>query len=111
MDPGRSVPREENELTLSALLLSLTEHSGAQMTVDGIVAHFGRRAFGAVLVIFAAPNLSPLPSGSSTVLGWPLLLIAPQLMFGAKDPWLPKRIANHAVETSFIDGVCRRVAP
>jgi hypothetical protein len=45
------------------------------------------------------------------VLGWPLLLIAPQLMFGAKDPWLPKRIANHAVQTAFIDGVCRRVAP
>jgi hypothetical protein len=81
------------------------------MTVDGIVAHFGRRAFGAALFIFAAPNLLPLPPGSSTVLGWPLLLIAPQLMIGAKEPWLPKQIANRAVETSFIDGVCRRVAP
>jgi hypothetical protein len=81
------------------------------MTVDGIVAHFGRRAFGAALFIFAAPNLLPLPPGSSTVLGWPLLLIAPQLMFGAKEPRLPKRIADHAVETAFIDGVCRRVAP
>jgi hypothetical protein len=105
------VPREEDELTLSSLLLSLTEHRGDQMTVDGIVAHFGRRAFGAALFIFAAPNLLPLPPGSSTVLGWPLLLIAPQLMFGAKDPWLPKRIANHAVGTSFLDGVCRRLAP
>lgn len=111
MEPGRSLPRDEDELTLSALLLSLTEHEGAQMTVDGVVAHFGRRAFGAALFIFAAPNLLPLPPGSSTVLGWPLLLIAPQLVIGAKDPWLPRRIGNHAVATSFIDGVCRRVAP
>lgn len=111
MDPGRSLPLKEDELALSALLLSLTQTSSAQMTVGSVVAHFGRRAFGAALFIFAAPNLLPLPPGSSTVLGWPLLLIAPQLMFGAKDPWLPKRIANHAVETSFVDAVCRRLAP
>jgi hypothetical protein len=108
--PGRSV-REEDELTLSALLLSLTDRRGVQMTVAGIVAHFGRRAFGGALFIFAAPNLLPLPPGSSTVLGLPLLIIAPQLMFGAKAPWLPRRIANHAVETSFLDAVCRRLAP
>ncbi|HET9274022.1 MAG TPA: exopolysaccharide biosynthesis protein, partial [Methyloceanibacter sp.] len=37
------------------------------------------RAFGALMLIFAAPNVLPLPPGASSVLGAPLIFIAAQL--------------------------------
>ena len=51
-----------------------------------IVDHFGHRAFGAVLFVFSVPNLLPLPPGSSTILGLPLVIMAPQLMLGMRSP-------------------------
>jgi len=102
---------EERALTLSTLLLSLADHDGARLSVDEIVAHFGHRAFGALLFVFAAPNLLPLPPGSSTVLALPLLLIAPQLAIGAREPWIPRALGRRTMDAATISAVCRRVAP
>jgi hypothetical protein len=79
--------------------------------VDEIIAHFGRRAFGAVLFLFAIPNLLPLPPGSSTVLGLPLLIIAPQLALGKREPWIPRALGRRTVAPGALASVCRRAAP
>ena len=96
---------------LSMLLLTLAEGGTGPISVDAIIDHFGRRAFGAALFIFAVPNLLPLPPGSSTVLSLPLLLIAPQLAFGANEPWIPRTIGRRTVNRAALLGVCRRIAP
>ena len=49
----------EKRLSLSDLLLTLAEGEAESVSVDTIVEHFGRRAFGAVLFIFSIPNLLP----------------------------------------------------
>jgi hypothetical protein len=112
-DGHAAPPREPDEegLTLSALLLTLADRPAARLSIEEIVAHFGRRAFGAVLFFFALPNLLPLPPGSSTVLGLPLLLIAPQLALGGNEPWLPRALARRTVDAPTIDAACRRLAP
>ena len=107
--PQRTVP--EAHLPLSELLLTVARGPGDTTTLGEIVSHFGPRAFGAVLFVFAVPNLLPLPPGTSTLLGLPLLLIAPQLAFGGHRPWIPKRMARQAVDRETITRVCRRAAP
>jgi hypothetical protein len=101
----------EAHLPLSALLVTLAEGAGTGITVGAIVAHFGPRAFGAVLFVFAMPNLLPLPPGSSAMLGLPLLLIAPQLAIGGRKPWIPARMARQVVDRKMIDRASSRAAP
>jgi hypothetical protein len=110
VDAGEPCARE-TKLTLSALLLELADREGSRLSIDEVLAHFGRRAFGAALFIFAVPNLLPLPPGSSTVLGLPLLIISPQLMVGAKSPWLPRAVGARTVDLSVLRAACRKVAP
>lgn len=57
---------------------------------------FGDRTFGALLLVFALPNLIPLPPGSSTVLGVPLIFIAAQLALGRSVLWLPRSIGERS---------------
>src|SRR3989337_783112 len=51
------------------------------------------RAFGALMLIFAAPNVLPTPPGFSTLLGAPLIFLAAQLSLAWPAPWLPKLMA------------------
>lgn len=82
----------EHRLRLSDILRDLCDESHARETLGEILERFGRRAFGALLFVFAGPNLLPLPPGSSTLLGLPLALFTPQLAAGVKTPWLPARL-------------------
>ena len=62
------------------------------MSLGDLVKAFDERAFGALILIFAAPNLIPLPPGSSSVFGAPLIFITAQLMIGRQRVWLPRRL-------------------
>ena len=90
------MPKRQNDRSqsLSALLRGLCEHPDRKISVGEIVDIFGRRAFGALLFVFAAPNLLPLPPGSSTILGAPLMLLSPQVAVGIHAPWLPRFIED-----------------
>jgi hypothetical protein len=110
VDKGEELLAEE-DMSLSALLLSVAEDRQGLASIDEIVGWFGRRAFGGVLFFFAIPNLLPLPPGSSAVLGLPLLIIAPQLAFGASRPWLPAMVGKRTLQRSTLSDICRRAAP
>lgn len=77
--------------SLTEILRDLCDGEG-ELTIGDIVEAFGRRAFGALLFVFSVPNLLPLPPGSSTVLGAPLVLLAPQVAIGVRHPWLPRKL-------------------
>ena len=78
--------------TLSVVLREICDWPDEHITVGEIVDLFGRRAFGALLFAFAIPNLLPLPPGSTTILGMPLLLLSPQVLIGVNAPWLPRKL-------------------
>ena len=60
----------------SDLLANYARHlNGERVTLGELVALLGNRSFGLLLLLFALPNLVPLPPGSSTVFGLPLLLL------------------------------------
>lgn len=69
-----------------------------RIRIADLTASFGDRAFGALLLVFAVPNLVPLPPGSSTVLGAPLLLVAAQLALGRSSLWLPRTVGNWSLQ-------------
>jgi hypothetical protein len=54
------------------------------------------RAIGAMMLVFALPNVMPTPPGTSAILGLPLVFLAAQLTFGMK-PWLPALIADRSL--------------
>lgn len=83
--------------SLSELLQDLCEGPPGPVRIREMVDHFGHRAFGAVLFAFSVPNLIPLPPGSSTVLGLPLVLLSPQLALGVKSPWLPRSVGERTI--------------
>jgi hypothetical protein len=45
-----------------------------------------RRAVVALILVFALPNVIPVPPGTSAILGTPLLFLTVQLALG-KEPW------------------------
>lgn len=85
-------PEAPKTRSISAIMRDLGADPAADLTLGMIVERFGRRAFGALILIFAAPNLLPLPPGTSTFLAIPMLLIAPQVAIGVKALWLPRRL-------------------
>ncbi|KRB51095.1 MAG: exopolysaccharide biosynthesis protein [Pseudomonadota bacterium] len=100
---------EEQQKPISAVLRELGAEDS--MRLGDIVDRFGRRAFGSLLFVFAIPNLLPLPPGSSTVLGAPLLLLTPQVALGAHAPWLPRWLDDREISGADINRVFNRLLP
>lgn len=96
---------------LSELLTEIADDPEPTVTVGEIVHRLGRRSFGALLFIFAAPNWLPLPPGSSTFLAAPLLFLGPQIALGIHRPWLPRFIDNRQLERARLAGALRKLVP
>ena len=94
---------------ISQIIRDLAERDS--VSVGEIVDVFGTRAFGALLFFFALPNLLPLPPGSSTVLGAPLLLLTPQVAFGVDAPWLPQAVDDRRISGADLKRAFGRLLP
>ena len=101
----------ERTRSLSMLLKTLPEDGEGPVSLDLVIRHFGRRSLGALLFILALPNIFPMPPGASVVLGFPLLLIAPQLVVGAMTPWAPASIRKVAIDRAALTRLCERAMP
>lgn len=98
-------------LALSKLLLKLADDTTRdRIAVSDLLQALGDRAIGALLFIFAFPNILPVPPGTSAVLGAPLVFLAAQLAFGMR-PWLPGMISRRSMSRLDFHGMVKRVAP
>lgn len=87
---------------LSVVLHDLSTGDGTRISVGEIVTALRDRSFAPLMVIFAAPNVLLFIPGSSVFTAVPLMLLAVQLILGRPDVWLPRLIADRAIErTSF----------
>lgn len=106
-DPSTLSPR----LTLrGALYLLALDDSRERIRVADILAALDDRALAALLLVFALPNVLPMPPGTSTVLGLPLIFLAAQLAFGLR-PWLPGAIARRSFSREDFHTLVRRIDP
>src|SRR4051812_19739346 len=96
---------------LSDIIDSLAEGPGPTLTVSEMLQRFDSRAFGAMLFVFGALNMLPLPPGSSTFLSLPILLLAPQVAWGADAPWLPRRIMVRPLKRDDLRRLFHKISP
>ena len=97
--------------SLSELLTSIAENAGQRTTLREIAEALDERSFGAFLLVFSIPNLIPLPPGATLVLGLPLIFVAWQIVAGRNKIWLPRPLANYALEKKTLQKIVTRSVP
>jgi hypothetical protein len=110
--PGPA-PAPGNGRRLSDLLRELAAEAHLERISAGLLLdRFGARAFGALLVIFAAPNMLPLPlPGLSALTGVPLLILSAQLVQRREKPWLPAMVRERSFARAHFAQAVDRLAP
>jgi hypothetical protein len=98
-------------LTLSQTLVDFMKTAGPRITLGQLAERLSERSFASLAILFAAPNLIPLPPGASTVFGIPLIFIAVQMMLGMTKPWLPQVLANRSLDRETCSGMVQRLQP
>lgn len=93
------------------MLRRLADSDEPRVSIGAILDAFGDRAFGALLLIFALPNALPMPPGTSTVVGSPLVFIAFQLMIGRPVLWLPRFIVERSLAREDFAKIAAKVEP
>ena len=98
MNPSDTPTPQAQPLSLSQRLAMIIESAGPdRLTFTELAAQLHSRAWGGLLLIFAAINVLPLPPGTSMFFAIPLLLVSGQMVFGRASPWFPRRIDRRGV--------------
>lgn len=74
------------------------------------LAAFGPNGFGAMMLFLGLANMLPLPPGSSTVLGMPMMMVSWQLMCGRAEVSLPAWASEAGISMTKFRLVAQRLA-
>ena len=95
----------------SVILRTLADEAdGETVSLGQMMATFGERGFGLLLIVFCLPNMIPVP-GVGALFGIPLLLIALQMALGRPRPWLPKSIESKGIKREALVRLVNAVEP
>jgi hypothetical protein len=84
----------------------------AELSLGEMLDHIeGHDGPGPLLFILTLPVLLPLPPGFSMVLALPLLLVAPQIVIGRRDIWLPKMLERRTIKREPLIKLIERILP
>ena len=85
-------------LPLSQRLAQIIEQTAAdRLSFTELARQLHARAWGGLLVIFAAINVIPLPPGMNIFFAIPLMIVSAQMAFGRASPWFPARFDRRGV--------------
>jgi len=96
---------------LSRVIVELGQTAGARVSLQELTEALTDRSFAALIILFAAPNLLPLPPGSSTFFGIPLILIASQLLLGRPRLWLPRLLRERSLDQATFARLTTKMEP
>jgi len=85
--------------------------AGECISVDDLLSALGSKCFAGLLFLFSAPLWLPTPPGIDLVVAGPLALLAIQLIWGARRPWLPGWVLRREVSTERFAKVATRLSP
>jgi hypothetical protein len=103
-------PRPQRK-RLSELLDEISaDETRTRISVSDLIVAMEGRATGALLLLFALPNVLPTPPGTSGILGLPLVYLSGQMMLG-RLPWLPPFIANRSMSRDDFAQMISRATP
>lgn len=96
--PPHDQPAPSRPLPLSQRLAQIVAEDGAdRLSFSDLALKLQARAWGGLLVIFAAINVIPLPPGMNIFFAIPLMIVSAQMAFGRATPWFPGRIDRRGV--------------
>lgn len=97
MDPTNA-RAQDRPLALSQRLAEIVDSDGPdRLSFSALASQLHSRAWGGLLVIFAAINVIPLPPGMNIFFAIPLMIVSAQMAFGRTTPWFPARIDRRGV--------------
>lgn len=97
---------------LSDLLVRLARTTERKVTIRDIAIALQDRSFGAFLLVFALPNLVPLPPGATFILGLPLVFVAWQMMASPGGRvFFPRVVSDYGVEPQTFEAIVNRLVP
>jgi hypothetical protein len=73
---------------------------GDTLTIGDIVSALGDRAMAILVILFSLPNCVPLPPGVGLVFGFPMILVAMQMVLGRHRPWLPAALLGRRLKVA-----------
>ncbi|WP_202304521.1 MULTISPECIES: exopolysaccharide biosynthesis protein [unclassified Mesorhizobium] len=94
---GIGAPRRRRPRRLSQIFEKIAREAEGRVSLASIRDGLGDRSFAALLVLFAAFNMIPLPPGASAVLGLPMVIVAAQMTLGSRRAWLPGFVMNRSI--------------
>ena len=97
--------------SVTELLELIAGRAGDAVSVADLLETFGDRAFGALMFVFAAPLVLPMPPGVSALLGAPLIFITFQWMMGRKTLWLPKVMLSRTMSMADFRALTVKLKP
>lgn len=97
----------------SQRLLALAASPTERLSIADILAAFGERGYGLLLLVLTLPNAVPLPGppGMSAVLAIPLILVAMQMALGYRVPRLPARLRRVSFRRERVQSALERIRP
>ena len=105
-------PEPRQSRRLSDILVEVAGSGRQTVSVSEVLRAVGERSFGALLVLFAMPNvLAGVLPGLSVVLGVPLMLLSLQLLVAADRPWLPARVLRFELRRTDLARLVARTVP
>lgn len=107
----KTARHEHHSHKITNVLRALPDHfMDADFTVADLREALHGRVYGFFILIFALPNLLPMP-GISTVMSVPLVMLFAQMLMGRRHPWFPAFVLRRTMKTSFLAMLCRRAIP
>lgn len=98
MDDTDKLTPPPQPLALSQRLARIVAAKGPdRLSFTDLATQLHSRAWGGLLLIFAAINLLPLPPGTSAFFALPILIVSAQMVFGRSTPWFPARLNRRGV--------------
>lgn len=111
VEPAEAALPQARPPRLSEILRGLAEDgSRERIALADLLETMRARAFGALLMVFAFPNILPSPPGLAGILGMPLIFLSAQMMLGMQ-PWLPGVIARRSMPRATFAAMVARIDP
>jgi len=88
----------------------IAEHGPDRLSFTDLAAKLHSRAWGGLLLIFAAINVLPLPPGTSVFFALPLLIVSAQMVMGRSTPWFPAKLDRRGVTKELLAKLIGKMA-
>ena len=102
--------KDDSGRSFCDVLAALARTPADKVRLGDALAAFGPNGFGAMMLFLGLANMLPLPPGSSTVLGMPLMMVSWQLMCGRADVSLPAWASEAGISMAKYRLVSQRLA-